>query len=228
MFPFYCCSKNSNFYFYFRDDLIKNCFEFEDKNRPRFIEINEFLKDHYAELHDDYVNPSKIKVELKLSALEKILLNIKKHKWILLIGLLFFLLALFGLLCFEQFSIEKPAETTTTFISKYISKNEYSELYNTTTSVVSSSKELEYSDKTTNSGLVHTTKTVIPTSARQNIADKTLNSFKPTSTTKAVISTTLKAENSINSKFKGKNYKINFWRVYCSKIKISYFPILIY
>ena len=154
-------------------------------------------------MHDDYINPSKIKVELKLSPLEKILLNIKKFKWILLIGLLFFLLALFGLFYFEPFSMDKPAETNTTLISKlkirkYISKTKYSELYKTTTSVVSRSQEQEYSDQTTDSGLIQTTKTAFSTSVYQNIADQTLETF---STTKRMISTTLKAE---NSKIKGK------------------------
>ena len=101
----------------FRDELISNCLKFKDENRPCFVEIHKFLKKHYTDLNDENIKPSKLRVELKLSLLQMFLMNIKKYKWILLIGLLFFLLALFGLLYFEPFILNKPVELTTTLSS---------------------------------------------------------------------------------------------------------------
>jgi WD40 repeat protein len=98
---------------FFRDELIANCFKFEDEKRPSFVEIQKLLNDHYDKLNDENTKPSKIKLELRLTLLEKCLLKIKKHKWTILIGIMFILIALFALLYVEPFTKNKHANAST-------------------------------------------------------------------------------------------------------------------
>ena len=68
------------------------------------MEIQKLLNDHYDKLNNDNIKPIQIKLELRLTLLEKCLLKIKKHKWTILIGIMFILIALFALLYFEPFT----------------------------------------------------------------------------------------------------------------------------